>query len=589
MTTKTPKARPRRPEGPRYTRRPKPKPTQGERPPSGGKNVLHVIPIGGNEETGARNCTVLQYGAEYLIIDIGLQWPEDDMPGVDYIIPDLNFLHGKEKQIRGVIITHGHMDHTGGVPHWVPQLGNPPVYSSNLTCAMLAKKMEDVAPNKKLRLHPVKSRDRVKLGVFRAEFIGLSHNIPGSLAVVIETPAGKIVHTGDFKLDDRAHITNRTDLEALRRLGGQNVLALMCDSTNSSAPGKQLSESEIEKNIDLMFTQSKGRIIVATFSSLLSRIQQVLTLAEKYHRQVYLMGYSMKTNVEIGRQLGYIRTRQSTVLPWEEVRRQPANRVLILCTGAQGEDNAALMRIANREDKNIRIERGDLVVFSSSVVPGNERAVARLKDGLLREGASIIDSKMLDIHAGGHAKQEDIAAMIRMVRPRYFIPIEGNYANLLENKKVAINTGIPESRVLLADNGQHIEFHNGQGYVTNKRLPIEYVFVDGLGIGDVNALVLRDRKQLSGDGMIVVVAQIHGRTGKTRKVDIISKGLTHMNEQGRFIGEMIGVVKKALVDKEPRMKVQDKDLRDKVRRQLEKFVFHKTHRQPMILPVIVEV
>jgi len=585
---KRPKARMRRPDGPRYTRRPKPKPKQGERAPSRKPNTLRIIPVGGYEETGSRNCTVFQFGEEYLIVDIGLQWPEDDMPGVDYIIPDLNFLRGKEKQIKGVIVTHGHYDHTGGVPHWVPRLGNPPVYSSDLTCAMLAKKMEDVTPGQTLRLHPMRSRDRIKLGVFRVEFFSLSHNIPGSFGIVVETPAGKVVHTGDFKLDERAHISNRTDLEAIKRLGGQNVLALMCDSTNSSAPGTQLSESEIEKNIDLMFTQTKGRIIFATFASLLSRVQQILTLAEKYNRKVFLMGYSMRTNVEIGKSLGYIRCKESTILPWEEVSKLPSDRYLILCTGAQGEDNAALMRIANREDKNVHIERGDLVVFSSSVVPGNERAVSRLKDGLLREGASIIDSKMLDVHAGGHAKQDDIAAMINMVRPRYFIPIEGNYSNLIENKKVAMKTGIPEQRNLLADNGQVIEFHGGQGFVTNERFPIEYIFVDGLGIGDVNHIVLRDRKQLAGDGMVIVVAQIHTRTGKVGKIDIISRGLTYMENQGRFIGEMVGVVKKALKDNEPKMKPQDRDLRDKIRRELEKFIFKKTQRQPMIVPVIVE-
>lgn len=585
---KRPKARMRRPDGPRYTRRPKPKPKQGERAPSRKPNTLRIIPVGGYEETGSRNCTVFQYGEEYLIVDIGLQWPEDDMPGVDYIIPDLNFLRGKEKQIKGVIVTHGHYDHTGGVPHWVPILGNPPVYSSDLTCAMLAKKMEDVAPGVKLRLNPMRTRDRIKLGVFRVEFFSLCHNIPGSFGVVVETPAGKIVHTGDFKLDDRAHISNRTDLEAIKRLGGQNILALMCDSTNSSAPGKQLSETEIEKNIDLMFTQTKGRIIFATFASLLSRVQQIITLAEKYNRKVFLMGYSMRTNVEIGKALGYIRCKESTILPWEEVSKMPSDRYLIICTGAQGEDNAALMRIANREDKNVHVERGDLIVFSSSVVPGNERAVMRLKDGLLREGASIIDSKMLDIHAGGHAKQDDIAAMINMVRPRYFIPIEGNYSNLIENKKVAMSTGIPEQRNLLADNGQVIEFHNGQGFVTNERFPIEYIFVDGLGIGDVNHIVLRDRKQLAGDGMVIVVAQIHTRTNKVGKIDIISRGLTYMENQGRFIGEMVGVVKKALKDNEPKMKPQDRDLRDKIRRELEKFIFKKTQRQPMIVPVIIE-
>ncbi len=578
----------RRPDGPNYTRRPQPKPKDGERAPSENGNVLKIIPLGGNEETGGRNCSVIQYGRELLIVDMGLQWPEDDMPGVDYIIPDVSFLRGKEKDIRGVIITHGHYDHTGGVPHIIPTLGNPPIYASDLTCAMLQKKMEDIAPEKKLRLNKVKSRDRIKLGAFRVEFFALSHNIPGSLGIAVETPAGRVVHTGDFKLDLHAHVSNRTDIETIKQIGDKGVMCLMCDSTNSYAPGHQVSEEEVEKNVELMFSQTKGRMIVATFASLLSRVQQILVAAERHNRKVLVEGFSMKTNIEIGKQLGYIRCKPNTIITWEEAQKMPPHGYLILCTGAQGEDNAALMRIANREHKYLHIERGDLVVFSSSVIPGNDRAVSRLKDGLLREGASIIDSKMLDIHAGGHAKQEDIADLIKLLRPKYFMPIEGNYGSLLENKQIAIRAGVPENNNLIADNGQVVEFHSGQGYVTSVRHPIEYVFVDGLGIGDVNALVLRDRKQLAGDGMIVVIAQINTRGGKPGKIDVISRGLTHMKEQGRFISGMIAVVKKSVADKEPRMKPQEKDLRDKIRRDLEKFVFQRTHRQPMIVPVIIE-
>lgn len=579
----------RRPDGPNYTRRPKPKPKEGERELDTKSTALRIIPIGGYEETGGRNCTAVYYKGEYIIIDIGLQWPEDDMPGVDYIIPDLTFFKGKEKQLKAVIITHGHYDHTGGVPHWIKKLGNPPIYSSDLTCAMLQKKMEDIAPGQQLRLNPVKTRDRLRVGTnFRLEFFGLSHNIPGSLGVVVETPAGSIVHTGDFKLDPRAHISNRTDLEAIQRLGSKNILALLCDSTNSYAPGHQVSEEEVEKNVELMFSQTQGRMIVATFASLLSRVQQVLTAAEKFNRKVLVEGYSMKTNIEIGKKLGYIRVKPNTILPWEEIKKLPNNRYLILCTGAQGEDNAVLMRIANREHKYLKIERGDLVVFSSSVIPGNDRAVTRLKDGLLREGADIVDSKMLDIHAGGHGKQGDIADLIKMVKPKYFIPIEGSFYSQFENKKIAVASGIPDKNVIMADNGQVIEFANGQGYVTNYRIPIEYIFVDGSAIGDVNALVLRDRKQLSGDGMIVVVAQVSGRTGKVGKIDIISRGLTHMKEQGALIHDMVGVVHGALKSHDPKMKPQEKDLREQVRRDLEKYIFQKIQRQPMIIPVIVE-
>ncbi len=531
---------------------------------------------------------VVQYGQNILIIDLGLQWPEEDMPGVDYIIPDVSYLKGKERWIRGVIITHGHYDHTGGVPHLIPKLGNPQIYASNLTGAMLQKKMEDVAPGKKLRLAAVKGRDRLVLGPFRVQFFSLSHNIPGSLGVVIETPSGSLVHTGDFKIDQRAHVSNRTDVEFIRALAKRNITCLLCDSTNASSPGRQLSEEEVEKNIQTMFLQTGGRIFFATFASLLSRIQQILTMAERYNRKVLVEGYSMKTNIEIGKKLGYIRVKQHTILPWDEIKKLPKNRYVIICTGAQGEDNAVLMRIANREHKYLRVERGDLIVFSSSVVPGNERSVQRLKDGLYREGADIIDSKILDIHAGGHAKADDIKDLIAWIRPRYFMPIEGSYSALIENKKNALKAGVPEKHVLLADNGQVVEFLNGQAYVTHERHPINYIFVDGLGIGDVNHIVLRDRKQLAGDGMVIVIAQIT-RSGKIQKVDIVSRGFTHMKDQGRLISEMVREAKRALADREPRTPPIEQHLREKVRTALEKFLFQKTNRQPMILPVIVEV
>ncbi|MBI4092367.1 MAG: ribonuclease J [Candidatus Kerfeldbacteria bacterium] len=585
--SKRPKARMRRPDGPRYTRRPKPLPKAGERPLSGHPTTLKLIPLGGNEEVG-RNCYLVQYGQDILVIDLGLQFPEEDMPGVDYIIPDISYLRGKEKWIRGVIITHGHYDHIGAVPHLAPALGNPPIYSTDLTNAMIAKKMEDVAPGKKLRQHNIKSRDRIKLGKFWVEFFGVSHNIPASVGVIVETPAGIVVHTGDFKIDERAQANNRTDLEKIKALGSRNVLCLMLDSTNAKESGSQLSENEIEKNIQTMFTHTKGRMIFGTFASLLSRIQQIITLAEHYNRKVLIEGFSMRTNVEIGRQLGYLHVKQHTIVSWEEARRLPNNRVLIMCTGAQGEDNAVLMRIANREHKYLQIEPDDLVIFSSSVVPGNERSVDRLKDGLYREGAEIIDYKMLDIHAGGHAKSEDLIRFIHMVRPKYVMPIEGNHSFLRQNAKNALTAGIPKERILIADNGQVVEFNKGQGYVTNHRVPANYVFVDGLGIGDVNHIVLRDRKQLAAEGMVIVLAQV-ARTGKPGRIDIISRGFTFVDHQPQLLKEMKNVAIRSLTDREPRTAPNPEDLRNKIRQSLEKFIFYKTHRLPMIIPVIVEV
>lgn len=570
-------------------RRPSPKSRKGERPPAAHGATLRVIPVGGNEEIGGRNCYLIQYGQNILIVDIGLQWPDESMLGIDYVIPDLSYLKGKEKWIRGVIITHGHYDHTGGVPHWIPKLGNPEIFASDLTAAMLRKKMEDVAPDKKLRITVARSRDIFPLKPFRLQFFSLSHNIPGSLGVVVDTPLGAVVHTGDFKLDLRAHHTNRTDFQFVKSLAMRRVLCLMCDSTNASSPGHQLSEEEIEQNIHRMFTQTNGRIIFATFASLLSRIQQILTLAEKYNRKVLIEGFSMRTNIDIGKQLGYIRVRPRTILPWKEIARLPDNRVVVLCTGAQGEDKAVLMRIAHREHRYLRVQRGDLVVFSSSVIPGNERAVARLKDVLLREGAGIIDVNILDIHAGGHAKQEDIADFVGHVRPRYFMPIEGNYTSLLENKKVALRTGIPEKNILIADNGQVVEFSDSEGYVTNHRIPIEPVYVDGSGVGDVKEAVLRERRAMGEEGIFVIISTVDRRTGKVRgEPHVVSRGFVFVRDSGFLLSEARRHTI-ALIEQNAKAHRGDwAATRELIRENLEKLFFAKTQRQPMVLPVIIE-
>ncbi|MFH0852982.1 MAG: ribonuclease J [bacterium] len=562
---------------------------QPQRKPKGQlSNTLRIIPLGGLEEVG-RNSMIIEMGKDIIIIDLGLQFPEEDMPGVDYSIPNISYLKGKEKNIRGIIITHGHYDHIGGIPHLVPRLGNPPIYATDLTLALIQKKQEDIDPQHKLRLVKVKTNTRLKLGRFNIEFMGLSHNIPASLGVIIKTPLGTVIHTGDFKIDHHGEAKNETELYKINNLKKLGVLALMCDSTNAPHQGKQLSEKEIQKNLEQMFIEAQGRMIFATFASLISRLQQIIGLAEKYNRKVQVEGYSMRTNIEIAQRLGYIKTRKGTIIKNNEAKKLPDKRRLILSTGAQGEERAVLMRIANREHKYLTIGKNDLVIFSSSVVPGNERSVQRLKDGLYRAGAEVIDSNMLDIHAGGHAKSEDLRWFIRQVRPKYFIPIEGNHSFLKINGKYAVQEGVRKENVLIADNGQVIEFTRQGGRLTNERVPTDHVFVDGLGVGDISNVVIRDRQHMANEGMILIIATVEGRTGNPiGKPDIITRGSGLEENSQKIKAEIRRVVSKALVDREPKTQANQADLKKKIRKAVEKLVFKRTERQPMIIPVIIE-
>ena len=554
------------------------------------KGVLRIIPLGGCEEVG-RNMTVLEYEKDIIIIDMGLQFPEEDMPGIDYIIPNTSYLEGKEKNIRGVIITHGHYDHIGAIPHLIPKLGNPPVYGSPLTLGIIGKRQEDYKHVKgKFNFEKVDNGTILTLGRFRVEFFGVSHNIPGSMGVVIETPMGIVVHTGDFKLDLMPSGDTPADIAKIANLHDKNVLALLSDSTNASQMGHQFTENEIQGNIEDIITRATGRIIIGTFASLLGRLQQIIWIAEKLDKKIVVEGFSMKTNIEIAQALGYMKVKRGTIISLAEMENYPLSRIIILCTGAQGEDRAVLMRIATQEHRTIKIIPGDLVVFSSSVIPGNERAVQRLTDTLYREGADVINYKMMDVHAGGHAKQEDLKLMIKLVNPRYFIPIEGHHSFLKIHAKLALSLGISSKNIFVADNGQIIEFTKDGGRLTEERVPADYVFVDGLGVGDISHVVLRDRQVMSEDGMLVIIATVESRTGKlVSNPDIISRGFVYMKDNKRLIEETRRKTREILHDDDPRSSANGEYLKNKIRTDIGHFLFHQTQRRPMILPVIIEV
>jgi ribonuclease J len=550
---------------------------------------LKIMVLGGNEEIG-RNMTMLEYGNDILLIDMGLQFPDEDMPGVDYIIPNISAIKGKEKNVRGVVITHAHYDHIGGIPHLMPRLGNPPLFATDLTAGIIKKRQEDHRDSPPLNLHVVKPDDVLQLGSFTVEFFGVAHSIPTSMGIIVGTPCGIVVHTGDFKLDADKGAQSIQETEKIIKLGERNVLALMIDSTNATKTGRQLTESTIQHNIDEIIANAKGKIIIGTFASMIARIQQIILACERAGRKVAVEGFSMRSNVAISQELGYMKIQKGTLIETKQIGNYPPDKVAVVCTGAQGESRAVLMRMANREHPFIEIEKGDTVVFSSSVIPGNERSVQRVKDTLYREGANVVHYQMMDVHAGGHAQQEDLIEMHQMIKPKYLIPIEGHYSFLVEHSKAAIKAGFPSDRIIIADNGQIMEFdRNGNGQLTNKKVDTSYVFVDGLGVGDTNQIILRDRQELSGDGIVIVVAVVSGRSGKLLSTpDLISRGFIYMKEHGELIDAARKRVGDMLRQGEPRVGVDFADLKDKIREELGEFLFKRTERRPMILPVIVE-
>jgi len=553
---------------------------------------LKIIPLGGLGEVG-RNMTILEYQKEILIIDMGFRMPEEDMPGIDYIVPNIEYLKGKQKNILGIVFTHGHYDHIGAVPYLIEKIWHPnlEIYASPLTRGIILKRQGDFPLQPKLEIDEVKDSSEIKLGPFKVLFFKQNHNIPDNLGLFIETPVGNILHTSDFKFDPAPVNDLPTNFWKLRDLAKRKILLLLSDSTGAEEEGHSFSEKEILENLEEIFKKAGGRIIAATFASLINRIQQIITLSEKYNRRVCIEGYSMKTNVEISKVLGYIKSKKGTIISAKEIVNYPDSKITILCTGAQGEGSAVLMRIALREHPFIRLKRGDTVILSSSVIPGNERTVQILKDDILRQGAKVFHYKMMDIHAGGHAQQEELKEMIKIMRPRFFLPIHGQYSMLVSNAELAKEAGVRERNIIVAENGQVINLFPERIFIEKKTVPSNYVMVDGLGIGDVGEVVLRDRKMLARDGMFVIVAVIDRTTGKVKgSPDIISRGFVYLRESKELLHDtrkkVIEIVNKAVGSGGA---VNWTYVKDEIRNKIGGFLYTKTQRRPIILPVVIEV
>jgi len=554
------------------------------------KNNIRIIPLGGLGEVG-RNMMCIEYEKAILIVDIGFRMPEESMPGVDYIIPDVAYLKGKEKNVVGVVFTHGHYDHIGAVPYIVERLGNPPLFASGLTAGIILKRQEDFSYLPKLNLTRIVDGAKVKLGPFTVEFFKQNHNIADNMGLFIQTPIGNILHTSDFKFDDDPVYDTPTDFRKLREIGSRNILLLMSDSTGAEEKGHSLSERKIMENLEEIFKQSKGRVIAATFGSLINRIQQLIALSEKYGRKVAVDGYSMRTNVEICKKLGYIKSEKGTLIKPNQMQNFPDQKVTLICTGAQGEGQAVLMRIANGEHKFVRLRKQDTVIFSSSVVPGNERTVQVLKDELYRQQVRVFHYKMMDIHAGGHGQEEELKEMIDIMKPKFFLPIHGQYSMLVNHAILASETGIPEKNIAVVENGQVIDLTENKIAVEPKPVESNYIMVDGLGVGDVGEVVLRDRQTLSQDGMFVVVAIIDRKTGKVKgSPDIISRGFVYLKESKLLLRDtrrrVIDIVEKSTGSGGA---VNWSYVKDNVRNYIGDFLYSRTQRRPMVLPVIIEV
>lgn len=589
QNSKSPRGRQRRPyrnHGQKFNPR-RGQTSRSQQQHRGGKK-LRIIPLGGLEEVG-RNSSIIEYGDDIIIIDMGIQFPEEDMPGVDFVIPNIEYLKGKERNIKGVAITHGHLDHIGAVSYLVPKLGNPTIYAPLLAKGIMEKRHEEFRTRDKLNIHSVQPGDIVKLGNFQLEFFHVNHNIPDSMGIAVHTPEGIVINTGDFKFDHTPIGDKPANVAAIAKFHDENVVALMCDSTSCENKGYATSEADIMQNIDTIFAQTKGRLIIGMFSSHLGRIQQVLNLADKYRRKVAIEGRSMKNYTDIAHRLKKIDINPKIIIDTKDIGKYRDDQVVVMATGAQGEQYAALNRIATNQHKMVKLKKGDTIVFSSSVIAGNERSVQHLRDNFHRFHTRVINYRMMDIHSGGHGWSEDNKLMIRLTNPKYFVPIHGQVYMRAINGELAESMGYKPDQVLMPDNGQVIEVSSGTAKVTNERINADHVMVDGLGVGDVSNIVLRDREQLAGEGMFVVMMTVESKTGKlVGEPDILSRGFTFMKESSDIIKGAKDVINKIFKDNDPNQEADFGLIKKRARNEIGTYLYKKTERRPMVLPVIIE-
>lgn len=550
------------------------------------KNKLKLIPLGGMGEIG-KNITVLEYKNDIVIIDCGMSFPEDEMLGIDIVIPDVSYLFKNRKKIRGLVLTHGHEDHIGAIPYVLKKL-NIPIYGTKLTLGLIETKFREHKLSN-VDLNVVNFGDNIKLGCFDVEFIRTGHSIPDAAALAITTPVGRIIHTGDFKIDYTPINGDVIDLNRLAELGNEGVMLLMADSTNAERPGSTMSESTVRNTFKDIFKGHDGRVLVATFASNVHRIQQIIDASEENGRKVALSGRSMLNTTGVAMELGYMNIEKGTLIDIKDIHKYPNDEVTLITTGSQGEPMSALTRISNSEHRQIQLEPKDLVVISASPIPGNEKTVSKVIDNLVQRGTEVIYESIADIHVSGHACEEELKLIQTLVKPKYFMPVHGEYRHLKKHAEIAKSLGMDEENIFIMENGASLEFTEDSAK-RGKNVPSGNILVDGLGIGDVGNIVLRDRKHLSEDGLIVVVLTMSKKDGKViAGPDIISRGFVYVRESENLIEEVRNVVKKVLEDCEKRNITDWSTLKSNVRDTLRNHLYGKIKRNPMILPIIMEV
>ncbi len=548
--------------------------------------TLSIIPLGGLGEIGL-NMMLLRFGEEIIVIDAGLMFPEEEMLGVDIVIPDITYLRENKEKVLGLFLTHGHEDHIGAIPYILKEM-NIPIYGTALTLGLLSAKLKEHNLESEAILTPVRPREVVKLGPFEVEFIRITHSIVDGVGFGITTPVGRIVHTGDFKVDHTPVDGELLDFHRFSYYGDQGTLALLSDSTNSERKGYNLSEREVGLVFDRIFQSTDKRIILATFASNIHRVQQAVNAAVKTGRKVFLSGKSMVSNSQIALDLGYLKASDSTWIRGEELSKIPDNRILIITTGSQGEPMSALFRMAMNDHKQIQIKDGDVVILSSRVIPGNGRAIARVIDHLYRRGAEVIYEEVSDVHVSGHASQEEQKIMLNLVRPKFFMPIHGEYRHLYHHARLAESLNIPKENILILENGDVAEFTNETGRKTGKVFAGR-VFVDGKWVGDIGDLILRDRQRLGTGGIIIVIIGIEKLTGKVVSgPDIVSRGFIFENEAKDIYDEMRYVISEMLGELEQELKSEWVVVKSKVQSRLRRYLIKKMERRPMIIPIIIE-
>ena len=547
---------------------------------------IKIIPLGGINEIG-KNITAIEYKEDIIIIDCGLKFPDDDMFGIDIVIPDVSYLLKNLEKIKGIFLTHGHEDHIGALPYVLKQL-NVPVYGTKLTLGIVETKLKEHGLLASTELVRVKPKDIIKLDSVSVEFIKVNHSIADAVAIAIHTPLGVVLHTGDFKVDYTPIDGEMMDFGRIAELGRKGVLVMMADSTNVERPGYTMTERVVGETFLRLFNKAKGRIIVATFASNVHRIQQIITAAEAYEKKVAVSGRSMENIVQVAVELGYLTIGEDVLIPVDQISKYPNEKVVIITTGSQGEPMSALARMAASEHRKINVVPGDTVIISATPIPGNEKLVSKVVNLLFKKGAEVIYDSQEKIHVSGHACQEELKLMHSLVKPRFFIPVHGEYRHLKQHGELAVELGLPEKNLFIPENGDVIEV--ARNYIKKSGTAISgQVFVDGLGVGDVGNIVLRDRKHLSQDGILTIVVTIEKHSGKVVSgPDIISRGFVYVRESEGLMDEAREIVKSVLRDCEERQITDWATLKSKMRDEIREFLYEKTKRKPMILPIIME-